>query len=110
MREIDIVTAINNLRKNRLKFQIDTDSEASEHSKRLVDRLWPLAAAQIKPGLLHLHLPKWTRTPRIKRLSNATGEMPPLLQSSVSSTGASFVMTAPSPMIGIGLSMSWMPS
>ena len=58
MREIDIVTAINSLRKNRLKFQIDTDSEAFEHSKRLVDRLWPLAAAQIKPGVLYLHLPK----------------------------------------------------
>lgn len=32
MREIDIVTAMNSLRKNRLKFQVDTDSEAFEHS------------------------------------------------------------------------------
>jgi len=48
-REFDIGEGIKKLRDLRIRFAIDTHADAYENAEKLVDRLWPLQAAQIGP-------------------------------------------------------------
>jgi hypothetical protein len=55
-RGFDIGEGIKRLRELRVRFAIDTPSLAYQNSEHLVDRLWPLRAAQMDPAKMHLHI------------------------------------------------------
>lgn len=55
-KEFDIGEGIKRLRELRVRFVIDTPTLAYENTAKLVDRLWPLRAAQMDPSKMHLHI------------------------------------------------------
>lgn len=55
-KEFDIGEGIKRLRELRVRFVIDTPSLAYENTEYLVDRLWPLRAAQMDPAKMYLHI------------------------------------------------------
>jgi len=55
-REFDIGEGIKKLRDLRIRFAIDTHADAYENAEKLVDRLWPLQAAQMDPSKMYLHI------------------------------------------------------
>jgi len=55
-KEFDIGEGIKKLRDLRIRFVIDTLAGAYDNTEKLVDRLWPLRAAQMDPSKMHLHI------------------------------------------------------
>ncbi len=55
-REFDIGEGIKRLRDLRDRFIIDSPSFAYQNAEHLVDRLWPLRAAQMDPAKMYLHV------------------------------------------------------
>ncbi len=55
-REFDIGEGIKRLRELRVRFVIDSPSLAYQNTEHLVDRLWPLRAAQMDPTKMYLHI------------------------------------------------------
>lgn len=55
-REFDIGEGIKRLRELRVRFVIDSPSLAYQNTEHLVDRLWPLRAAQMDPAKMYLHI------------------------------------------------------
>lgn len=56
MAEIDIADAIKRLRKHRQKFMIDTETAAYRSAVEMVDKLWPLRAAQLEQDEFRLRI------------------------------------------------------
>ncbi|MBO9655180.1 MAG: hypothetical protein J7562_12680 [Agrobacterium tumefaciens] len=55
-KELDIGDGIKRLRELRIRFVIDSPSLAYQNTEHLVDRLWPLRAAQMDPAKMYLHI------------------------------------------------------
>ena len=55
-KKFDMGEGIKKLRELRVRFVIDTPSNAYDNTENLVDRLWPLRAAQMDPAKMHLHI------------------------------------------------------
>lgn len=55
-KEFDIGEGIKKLRDLRIRFLIDTPASAYENTEKLVDRLWPLRAAQMDHSKMYLHI------------------------------------------------------
>lgn len=55
-KEFDIGEGTKRLRELRTRFIVDTPALAYENAERLVDRLWPLRAAQMDHSKMYLHI------------------------------------------------------